>query len=187
MVKCDLNELEYISEEDAKGHGFFGQYGLYLYMLAYYKDIDEINMTVKQLRYRGYKQFYRDKQGVKEIDISYSGFLAESEDQAKYIFKDTVRILKKTLDAYDEVKAAYPEFDDFICSISKREYALIAYASLPGSLKCKDIKLKALTISEPKQTSFLKKKEPEITGSFAFKKMSFSVGCRPRISYRYPT
>ena len=157
MVKCDLNELEYISEEDAKGHGFFGQYGLYLYMLAYYKDIDEINMTVKQLRYRGYKQFYRDKQGVKEIDISYSGFLAESEDQAKHIFKDTVRILKKTLDAYDEVKAAYPEFDDFICSISKREYALIAYASLPGSLKCKDIKLKSLTISKPKQTSFFKK------------------------------
>lgn len=140
MVKCDLNELEYISEEDAKVNGFLGQYGLYIYMLAYSKDIEEINKTIRLLRHRGYGYFYMTKQGIKEYDISYSGVLSRAEGQPKYLFKETSRNLKKILEAYDDVKAAYPEFDDFIFSISKKEYAPLTYLSPLRDFKCKDIK-----------------------------------------------
>lgn len=114
MVKCNLNDLDYISEDEARFNGFLGQYDYYLYMLIINNTLEEINETTWLCRKRG--------QGELMDGITFSRKIAlYGYKMFEQVMEDRQDNIKTIMENYDKVKTMYPEYNDFILSLSAKD------------------------------------------------------------------
>ena len=108
MVSCDLKNLFLVSDEEAKLAGFYGQYDLYMYLLIICDSLEFLNANLEHAAFEA-SCF---KEGGYTVNDSF-------KFNGKREFSSNAKINQTIYENYDSVISKYPEFNDFISSISK--------------------------------------------------------------------
>lgn len=109
MVKCNLKDLYVVSDEAARYNGFFCQFDLYVYILNCMDNLDLANSELKKMEELKYPI---RKYGISSLNeqIIRSGY--------DLVYKCIKFTAENVLENYETVLKEYPDFNDFILSIS---------------------------------------------------------------------
>lgn len=106
MLKCKLEDLLLISDEEAKMSGFLGQYDFYLYVLGCSDSLLSANSIIHRTL------FYYDC--YKEGNFSLTDNM--KREGIKY-FEGLLYVNETIINNYSEIMKAYPDYDKFIDAI----------------------------------------------------------------------
>ena len=108
MLKCKLEDLLLVSDEEARSSGFFGQYDFYLYVLGCSDSLFFANAIIHRAL------FHYDCQ--KEGNFSITDKM--KREGIKY-FEGLVYANLVIIKNYNEIINAYPEYNNFIHAIKE--------------------------------------------------------------------
>ena len=109
MLKINLNDLTVLSKEEIMNSGWMCQRDFYLFILSLFSSLEAMNDTIEGIRYRAHCMPLMNKSNeemYKKYHYSKNDFLKTAENY------------KLIAENYDMIKQTYPEFEDFIISIS---------------------------------------------------------------------
>lgn len=111
MLKCNLKDLEVISDEDAQYCGYISQFDFYVFTLSYYDDLERANSVIRQMKLRAWS----NRQDFKSIGFYKCAMGTEGfEDDYRWHGK----LLKYIQENYHAILREYPNFREFIFSIA---------------------------------------------------------------------
>lgn len=107
MLKCDLKDLDIISDEEARWGGYISQLDFYVCLLTDFDDLESANRRVYTTRFRA----SGNKGAFKSLSEMYLKSSENFEDTYQYFAK---YLCPEVVENYKKVKEMYPDFDKFL-------------------------------------------------------------------------
>ena len=110
MLKCNLEDLYVVSDEVARYCGYCCQLDLYVSIIIYFDNLEDANSQLQKME----KIYYpcRRLNGP-----SLSEYIIKTENY-KSIYGTLASVSSRIEDDYPKVLAEYPNFNDFVKSIT---------------------------------------------------------------------